>query len=1175
MKNFLKKVGAFLAKTWIWTLVLVLVVALVVWFAGPFLAINDFKFWSAAASRLISISGLFLSWGLAMVFVNWRGGLRRKEKHASEGSQDLLDREERIKDEHNELRSRFKQAMHTLKTSSLYRGRSERWRDDLPWYLLIGAPGSGKTSLLDFSGLDFPINKIERKLTRDTRGTRHCDWYFAEYGVLIDTAGRYLTQPDKEVDGSAWNTLLHLLRKRRRGRPLNGVIVTVPVEALFMKHESGLEPLARHVRGRLQDINQQLHVNVPVYLILSKSDQLPGFEEFFEQLSREESDQVLGSSFGTEQNGTDVAVLRQEFEELLHRLNSQVITRMHQERDTQRRGRILDFPHQLGQIGERLCLFVDLAFTGNRYQPSSQLRGYYLTNAPHLTEKLDHDAASIGAGLGMPTSLLPTLRGGHARFIHHVLSRVIFPEADLAGLQKRELIRIQWGQRAVYIGAVAILGLFGLIWAGGFSANHERLESLRSLAQEWRQQRSALGARDDVTAALQALDTSFEATKVFPAKGDAAVYERVGLYQGDEINPTVLRAYERELRTQLLPRVAQMLEGQIRANVGKREQLLNSLRAYLMLNMEQRRDPSWIKDWVTADWSRRYAGNTTVQNGLGRHFEHLVSLPFSYPLNDTLVTQARQVLRSESLASVVYRVLREQSLRLPEYRLSQHLGPQGDAFFGTDHVIPGFYTRQGYQQYFSVQGTALVTDILRDNWVLGEGTSISGMDLHRLMVELEQLYFRDYASHWGEAIGQVGLQPFNSAGEGADQVAGLTSANSPVLLLLAQVRDNTRFPAMGESVDDVIAAAGKATEQSGALGDIAAAVAGKVQDTLAKRLPDTAKKSLQLRFEPLHRLLDDDNGPTADLASVFQALNRLHPQLAELAGASAPGHAAYEMAKARMGGQRDALSNLRSASQRLPRPVSGWFNLLGEDAWRMVLGDSHEYLNQRYQSELYSFYRKAISKRYPFNAHSASDVAISDFREFFKAQGVAEQFFESYLRPFVSGEPGNYRTRSVDGHSLPISKAYLDQMAAAQVIRQSFFSENPAQPQVRFKLEPYTLDSSVSRSEFRFGDKVMEYRHGPIMPASFTWPTDAEDGRSSLVLDKMAGRPIGIEKNTGPWSLFRLFDLMQTEYLVGRDVLVLKAEVGGLRANYLLTSQRAPNPFDVRVLRNFDMPVQL
>lgn len=103
----------------------------------------------------------------------------------------------------------------------------------------------------------------------------------------------------------------------------------------------------------------------------------------------------------------------------------------------------------------------------------------------------------------------------------------------------------------------------------------------------------------------------------------------------------------------------------------------------------------------------------------------------------------------------------------------------------------------------------------------------------------------------------------------------------------------------------------------------------------------------------------------------------------------------------------------------------------------------------------------------------------------------------------------------------------------------------------------------------------MEYRHGPITPASFTWPTDAEGGRTSLVLDKMVGRPIGIEKNTGPWSLFRLFDLMQTEYLDGRDVMVLKADLGGLRTNYLLMSQRMPNPFDMGVLRTFRLPVQL
>lgn len=1175
MKTSFKKVGAFVRQTWAWTLLLALSVALLVWFVGPLLAVNDYKFWEGPTSRLLTISALLLLWGLTMVFDNWRAGLRKKAAQNTEDDQDRLRREALIDDEREELQARFKDALKTLKASSLYRGRNESWRSDLPWYLLIGPQGSGKTSLLDFSGLEFPLNQLKRKLIRDAQGTRHCDWYFADHGVLIDTAGRYLTQPDAHVDGSAWNTLLNLLRKRRRNRPLNGVLVTLSVEALLGADEQELNILADQVRGRLQDVHQQLHIDLPIYLVLSKADHLLGFDEFFDQLTREECDQVLGTSFRQEQNGTDVAVLRAEFEELLRHLNNQVVMRMHQERDTQRRARILDFPHQLGQLGERLCLFVDLAFTGNRYQRASQLRGFYLTSAAHLTSDTEASAVSMGANLRSNSGALPTLPSGRSRFIHQLLSRVIFPEADMADLDQRERRHIVWGQRALYVGALATLALFGLLWASGYSANHERLETLRNLATTLKQSRSVLPTQDDAKAVLTALDARYATTQVFPKKTDVPYHERGGLYQGGDVNPVLQAAYERELDAQLLPQVATLLEEQIRAHMKDRERLLNSLRAYLMLHMQDRRDAPWLKDWVATGWSQRYPGNTSVQNGLNTHFERLLQQPFVYPLNDQLVVQARQVLRRESLANVVYRVVREQARTLPGYRLSQHLGPQGTLFIGTDYLIPGFYTPQGYRQYFSLQGSALVTDILRDNWVLGEGSGISGMDLRRLMVELEQLYFRDYANFWGEALGQVALPAVNDFAEGADQLAGLTSANSPILHLLVQVRENTFFPAITDSADDVAEAAGKLAESGGKLGKLASAAAGKASGTLANNLPGTARKAMQRRFEPLHRLLDEDNGPTADLALALTALNDLQLQIASLASASAPEQAAFEVAKTRMGIQRDPLSNLRNASGRLPRPVSMWFNVLAEDTWRLVLNDAYQYLNQRYQSELYSFYRKAISKRYPFSAHSASDVAISDFRDFFRVQGIVDRFFETYMRPFVSGEPGTYRMRSIDGHSLPVSKLYLDQMASVHVIRQSFFAENPAEPHMQFKLEPYTLDPTVSRSEFKFGGKTLEYRHGPIVPVSFKWPTDAEDGRASLVLDKMAGRPLGIEKDTGPWSLFRLFDLMQTDYLSGRDVLVLKANVGGLHANYLLTSRRRPNPFDMDVLRAFRMPVQL
>ena len=1148
MKLLYTKISTWVRRAWVWTLLLIMVTALLVWFVGPLLAIDDYRFWASPTARLLTVCALLLGWGLGMVFVSSRAAANGPELEAGIAPQRLL-RQARVDEERRELHARFKEA---TKTASLHSGQSGRRHNDLPWYLLIGPPASGKTTLLACSGLERAMDQPGDNAS----ATRYCDWYVSDQAVLIDTAGRYLTQTDAEIDGSAWDVLLERLRKRRRQRPLSGVLVTVPVETLRYGSEDQVITLACQIRGRLQEMQRRLHSGVPTYLVLSKTDTVPGFNEFFDSLTREESDQVLGASFSQNQRGADSTVLRDELEVLLHRLNSQVILRMHLERDLQRRSHILDFPRQLGLINTNLRLLMEKAFTGN----AGPLRGFYLTSA----QPNPATVSSTGGNAGLHGIKLD----GRSRFIQPLLNRVIFPESNLAGPDQREHSRLQWGQRALYLGALSTLGLFGMTWTSGFATNHDRLEQLRTLAQQWAQQHIALKPDDDLAAVLASLDTRFEATRVFPRREEVPLHERTGLYQGEKSRLTVVDAYRRELQEQLLPRVTQMLEEHIRGNLDNREHLLNSLRAYLMLNVQERRDGSWLKDRLAHDWSLRYAGNTALQNGLNGHFERLLALPFMQGLDEALVVQAREVLRSESLAVVVYRMLSEQARHLPQYRLSQHLGAHGSLLVGTDQVIPGFYTRQGYEQYFSVQGTALVSELLRDNWVLGEGTGLSGKELRRLMIELEQLYFSDYADHWSEAVGKVALQTLSNTREGAEQLAGLTSARSPILQMLMLVRENTRIQTVAERIDGVtpiIAGEGTAAQL--------AAATRKV--TGSDGLPDTPLKSLQRRFEPLHRLLEADGGPSADLLQTLRALDEVQLQLASLARASSSEQAAFELARSRMAGKRDALSNLLEASGHLPRPVATWFNVLTEDSWRLVLNDAYSFVNQRYQNELYGFYGKAINKRYPFSAHSASDVAINDFREFFKDQGIVDRFFERYLQAFVSGAPGHYRLRSIDGQSLPMSRVLLDQMAAAHTIRQGFFAENPAEPQVHFRLEPYTLDPVVSRSEFRFGEKVLEYRHGPILPVAFTWPSDGQNGRASLLLEGLVERGVGIEKNTGPWSLFRLFDLMQTEYLTGRDVRVLKAELGGLRANYLLTSQRTPNPFDMRVLRTFRLPVQL
>ena len=107
MKKFFKKVGTFLRQTWLWTLLLVLSVALLVWFVGPVLAVDDYRFWEGSTYRLLTVSVLFLIWGLTMVFVSWRAGIRKKVVEDSEDGQDRIRREAQIDKEQKVLRVRF------------------------------------------------------------------------------------------------------------------------------------------------------------------------------------------------------------------------------------------------------------------------------------------------------------------------------------------------------------------------------------------------------------------------------------------------------------------------------------------------------------------------------------------------------------------------------------------------------------------------------------------------------------------------------------------------------------------------------------------------------------------------------------------------------------------------------------------------------------------------------------------------------------------------------------------------------------------------------------------------------------------------------------------------------------------------------------------------------------
>ncbi len=75
----------------------------------------------------------------------------------SAGSRDVTERNDSARaasTETAQLRQRFEGAVDTLKRSRR-KGLASLY--ELPWYIVIGPPGSGKTTVLVNSGLSFPL----------------------------------------------------------------------------------------------------------------------------------------------------------------------------------------------------------------------------------------------------------------------------------------------------------------------------------------------------------------------------------------------------------------------------------------------------------------------------------------------------------------------------------------------------------------------------------------------------------------------------------------------------------------------------------------------------------------------------------------------------------------------------------------------------------------------------------------------------------------------------------------------------------------------------------------------------------------------------------------------------------------------------------------------------------
>ena len=421
----MKKLFGWLFHPLLLTLLALGVVSVLIWWIGPLIKVGALVPLESELSRAVLIGVIVLLVVLRAVWRRWR--TRKASQHLTDGLMRAPSAPSGAVDpgEQKVLDTRFADAIATLKKMRLHAaGRKPGWRDwlslsggnylyDLPWYVFIGAPGAGKTTALVNSGLSFPLaDKFGPGAIRGVGGTRNCDWWFTDEAVLIDTAGRYTTQDSHQSeDKSAWDGFLGLLKKARPRRPLNGVFLTVSVADLLSQGAEARSTLAASIRARLLELDERLTTRLPVYVLVTKSDLLYGFTDYFEELGKEQRAQVFGFTLPpeegrqVEEHGLGKAFGR-EFGLLHDRINDGLIARMQRETDGTRRAAIFGFPAQFGSVGPLLADLLDQVFTGSRFAQPPWVRGVYFTSGTQEGSPIDRVMGSLARSFGLERALL-------------------------------------------------------------------------------------------------------------------------------------------------------------------------------------------------------------------------------------------------------------------------------------------------------------------------------------------------------------------------------------------------------------------------------------------------------------------------------------------------------------------------------------------------------------------------------------------------------------------------------------------------------------------------------------------------------------------------------------------------------------------------------------------------
>jgi type VI secretion system protein ImpL len=1063
------------------------------------------------------------------------------------------------------LRNSVQDAVAMLRGSRMGKLRGARALYELPWCLVIGSQGAGKSCAIRHSGLQFPFEAGHTEPAPG--GTTQLDWYFAREGIVLDTAGRYAADEDCRDE---WRGLLDLLKKHRARAPVNGVVVAVSIDELRGEPDAALQ-LARSLRLRMQDMVERLEVFAPVYVLFTKADHIAGFSEFFAQADHGERERAWGATMPYKRRAAVREVLAffdHAYDGLVDGIKEMGVAILAQPRSGAPEPGVLAFPLEFTALRAAARAFVATLFEENPFQDGLVFRGFYFASALRDGVPASSQSRRIAERFALawqePVPVAPLESEAGAKrgyFLLQLFRDVIFADRALVThYASRNAMRLRYAAFAV-----ALLGLGALLagWTWSYQANLRLIGQVQ--ADLDKAQRLQAG-RHDLQSRLEALEVlEARIAQLERLRRERPWETGLGLYQGDALERKLRVEYFNGARDVMLLPVAVSLEARLSAlgtvaagdNAGDNsaDDGYNALKAYLMLAEPARAESAHLNDQLARHWrswleSRQGA---MPREQMIRSAERLLAFYTAQAADPAwpriaprlaLVEQARNALRGAvrgmPARERVYAAIRARAgTRFSPVTVARIVGPEDQQLVAGSHAVPGAYTREAWRQY--VDGAirdAANGELQSRDWVLKadsrDDLSQEGSP-EQVRKALVERYKADYIEHWRQFLQGVAVAPMQGVAGAAAALQRLGDPQlSPLLKVLAVAQEQTAWDAPVSPGNDSGWSGwlvGEARRRAAAWGGTAPLPAGVADGAVA---PGVVARELSL----LGRLFAVQGEGAAPVQGYMAALSKLRARLILMKNQGDAGPAAHMLMRQTLEGSgselADALRHIdeqmlagaNPAQQQVLRPLLVRPLM---QVFAALVGPAEGEINKTWQVQVAEPFNRSLAGKYPFTPGARVEAASAEIAEFFGPSGVIAKFVTATIGPLAvrRGDVLAPRTWADMGITLtPQAVAQLPAWIAppgaggmGQGAAQTVFQ---LMPQASTDALEYTVEIDGQQLRQKMPPAQAPQWHGMVHPG----PEGGVPGARITALTK-DGRTVELFNEAGQFGLKRMIDAAQ------------------------------------------------